>query len=198
MSIDPITPIGPNSTPPTDARILANRENAKKSTGPRTAAGKVASSRNALKHGLSAQCLLSHPNQELHREILSDLYQRYQPSTVVEKLIVGRIAFDLVRLDAIAAAYMSTPEQTLAGFAVLEDFFAEGAAERRNAFLLLSRYETKIENSLQRDMRMMEDLCAARPHPGAAGEAFPATLPEPAEEPEPASQSAPEQSPPDP
>jgi hypothetical protein len=38
----------------TPAQIAANRRNALKSTGPRTAAGKAASSRNALQHGLAA------------------------------------------------------------------------------------------------------------------------------------------------
>jgi hypothetical protein len=37
----------------TEKQIRANRENAKKSTGPRTAAGRAKSSRNALRHGLS-------------------------------------------------------------------------------------------------------------------------------------------------
>jgi hypothetical protein len=39
----------------TAAQIAANRRNALKSTGPRTAAGKAASSRNALRHGLRAR-----------------------------------------------------------------------------------------------------------------------------------------------
>ena len=38
----------------TPAQIEANRRNAGKSTGPKTAAGKAASSRNALTHGLTA------------------------------------------------------------------------------------------------------------------------------------------------
>ena len=36
-----------------DKQIAANRANAKKSTGPRTAAGRAKSSRNAYRHGLS-------------------------------------------------------------------------------------------------------------------------------------------------
>lgn len=36
-----------------EAQIRANRENAKRSTGPRSAAGRLRSSRNAMKHGLS-------------------------------------------------------------------------------------------------------------------------------------------------
>jgi hypothetical protein len=37
----------------TERQIAANRANAKKSTGPKTAAGKQRSSRNAFRHGLS-------------------------------------------------------------------------------------------------------------------------------------------------
>jgi hypothetical protein len=36
-----------------EKQIAANRANAKHSTGPKTAAGKLASSRNAFRHGLS-------------------------------------------------------------------------------------------------------------------------------------------------
>ena len=39
----------------TEKQIQANRNNAKKSTGPRTEQGKAASSQNALKHGLLAR-----------------------------------------------------------------------------------------------------------------------------------------------
>ena len=36
-----------------EKQIAANRANAKRSTGPKTAAGKMVSSRNAFRHGLS-------------------------------------------------------------------------------------------------------------------------------------------------
>ncbi len=39
----------------TPAEIAAHRPNALHSTGPRTAAGKAAASRNALRHGLTAR-----------------------------------------------------------------------------------------------------------------------------------------------
>jgi hypothetical protein len=38
----------------TEKQIAANRANAQKSTGPKTAAGKLTSSRNAYRHGLSS------------------------------------------------------------------------------------------------------------------------------------------------
>jgi len=40
-----------------ERKLKANRENAKKSTGPRTARGKAFSRRNAVKHGLCAKDL---------------------------------------------------------------------------------------------------------------------------------------------
>ena len=40
-----------------ERKLKANRENAKKSTGPRTARGKAFSRRNAVKHGLCASDL---------------------------------------------------------------------------------------------------------------------------------------------
>jgi hypothetical protein len=46
----------------TEKQIAANRANAKRSTGPRTAAGKLKSSRNAYRHGLSGPMPLDLPS----------------------------------------------------------------------------------------------------------------------------------------
>src|SRR5579871_4321064 len=129
-------------SPTSEARILANRENAKKSTGPRTESGKAASRGNALKHGLTAKHLLSHDERGLHGEILTDLHRRFQPATQIERMVIARIAFHTVRLDALAAPLMSAFDQT----------FTAGGEEQRSTFQLLSRYETKLENCLLRDM----------------------------------------------
>ena len=56
-----------------DSKIKANRANARASTGPKTAQGRVRTARNALRHGLSlpfyANPTLSQEAEELAREI---------------------------------------------------------------------------------------------------------------------------------
>ena len=53
----------------TEKQIAANRANAQKSTGPKTLAGKLKSSRNALKHGLSCPLRLDLVNSGKARAI---------------------------------------------------------------------------------------------------------------------------------
>ena len=58
----------------TQAQIDANRQNAQKSTGPRTAEGKAAASQNAFKHGLFVKKAVirdeSQDEYDRHREAL--------------------------------------------------------------------------------------------------------------------------------
>ena len=84
----------------TEAQIDANRENAKKSTGPRSAEGKAASSRNRLLHGLRASkhiLLDEDPAEFLF--LLHDHLDRFQPVGPSEEKLVLRIANDHWRLD---------------------------------------------------------------------------------------------------
>ena len=77
----------------TKAQINANRQNAEKSTGPRTAKGKAAVSLNAVKHGLFARKATIHgENQsdfDLHREAF---LAEWQPVGVTESMLAERIA----------------------------------------------------------------------------------------------------------
>src|SRR5919106_7011760 len=52
------------SNPGLSARALASRKNGARSRGPKTAAGKARSARNALKHGLCAKKLLVLPEED--------------------------------------------------------------------------------------------------------------------------------------
>jgi hypothetical protein len=77
----------------------ANRQNAQKSTGPKTPEGKAAVSLNALKHGLlSNEILLPGEDEEALRELDESLRGELQPVGVVEVLLVDRITSLLWRL----------------------------------------------------------------------------------------------------
>ncbi len=89
----------------TEAKIIANRRNAQKSTGPRTRAGKAAASKNSIKHGLWAhQTIISSENQadfcKERDRILSDLV----PDSPMESILAERIvilSWRLKRIDHI-------------------------------------------------------------------------------------------------
>ena len=84
----------------TEAQINANRLNAKKSSGPKTAEGKAASSRNGLTHGLTAnKHILLDEDPEQFLLLLKDLYDRFHPVGLGEEKLVQRIAADQWRLD---------------------------------------------------------------------------------------------------
>src|ERR1017187_3219329 len=64
----------------TEAQINANRRNSQKSTGPRSAEGKTASSRNRLVHGLRAnKHILLDEDPEQFLILLKDLHDRFRP-----------------------------------------------------------------------------------------------------------------------
>jgi hypothetical protein len=80
-----------------ERKLTANRENAKKSTGPKTPRGKAFSRRNALKHGLLTKDLypgfpFQGENPQEFEELFDNLMHDYQPRGVAEEQEVARIA----------------------------------------------------------------------------------------------------------
>jgi hypothetical protein len=85
------------SNPISPKQLAANRRNAAKSTGPKTAAGKAASRRNALKHGVLAQSVVvrGHQIQESapqFKQLCQELYASLAPVGPLEKMLVDQIA----------------------------------------------------------------------------------------------------------
>ena len=73
----------------TPAQITANRANAQKSTGPRSAEGKSASRFNALKHGMDAASVIIPGEDPAIYDALAVNYQRdYRPETPSENFHV--------------------------------------------------------------------------------------------------------------
>ena len=85
-------------------KLVANRANAQKSSGPQTRAGKLRSSKNAHKHGLGAQSsnppqnpsLLNHfPEIKSYQQELTAIgYSDAQSQEIVEALLTARQVID--------------------------------------------------------------------------------------------------------
>ena len=92
----------------TERQILANRLNALRSRGPKTQAGREASRRNALKHGLTARSLIIDGEDPKQLEALrGELIETYAPQGVIEEHLVDMMAglvWRLRRVPSLEAA----------------------------------------------------------------------------------------------
>ena len=173
----------------TQARVLANRLNAQKSTGPNTPQGKAVVSQNALKHGLSARHDVitseSQADFDLHRDaLLAELH----PIGPMESILADRIVSlswrlkraDLIQNQTIDALHeestaklfpaltrLLTPENQdpdlILGRIALKDFSNERVLDR------LLMYERRIEHSLYKTTLELQRLRLLRTleHPNA-------------------------------
>jgi hypothetical protein len=84
---------------PTDRQIDANRSNALKSTGPRTAAGKARVAENLLKHGLvGRQIVLPSENAKEYNDFRAGMVKSLEPEGDLECLLADKIVADAWRL----------------------------------------------------------------------------------------------------
>ena len=156
----------------TDAQIQANRENAKKSTGPRTPEGKARVSKNALKHGLLAQdsVIPGEDPAEFDRH-LTTYQDTYLPRHCVEKEIVRQIAdsaWRMRRLSRIEATVMTAgiertrvhqetyrPERTREGHEGKLQLLGAAMLERTKFLNDLARYDGHLNRRFYRAVELM-------------------------------------------
>ena len=82
-----------------EKKIQANRQNALKSTGPRTAEGKAIVAKNAVKHGLCARHIVINGESSIEFADFKDsLIAQFQPDGMLELLLVNRIIAGFWRL----------------------------------------------------------------------------------------------------
>jgi hypothetical protein len=99
----------------TDAQVEANRRNARKSTGPKTAKGKEKSRGNAVKHGGRAKTIdvmpvLPQEDPRLLEERIQEWLDDWQPRTAQERELVchgANLSWKLERAERIEAAHLS-------------------------------------------------------------------------------------------
>ena len=88
-----------------DKRKHTSRQNALKSTGPKTPEGKQASSLNAALHGAYARTLiLPGENAELYHTIIDAHVKQWTPTNPIEEILVGQMGMTLWRLHRQALA----------------------------------------------------------------------------------------------
>jgi len=130
----------------TARKSTANRLNAQASTGPRTAAGKVAASLNARKHGLNTPVpdFMVQACEAQHRALLdfaSTSSYSGDPSDLVYALAVhGRLR------DRGAALMQTIILSTLSGYSAEEDVLRPALEQLRR----LDTYERKSRSRLNR------------------------------------------------
>ena len=99
-------------------QVAANRRNAKKSTGPRTAAGKARSSLNAFTHGiLSKHAFLPGEDSVQFAIFQMDLFEDLAPQGAAERLLADRVVDCAWRLRRI----LETQHSALRAIKVLWD-----------------------------------------------------------------------------
>jgi hypothetical protein len=86
-------------------QLIANQNNAKKSTGPITVRGKQTVSNNALKHGVFSKTLiLTDEDPDEYKSLVDQLLQELHPIGLLEQTLVERIALTLWRQKRLVRA----------------------------------------------------------------------------------------------
>jgi hypothetical protein len=149
------------SDPGISARALASRKNGARSRGPRTAAGKARSSRNALKHGLCAKKILVLPEEDAgqFRALEAVLLKELAPVGALQAVLAERVvsaAWRLMRADRLEAevlAFRCAPNGDL-GLALMRD----GNGTR--SFDTVMRYRGAATAELMRALKTLQALQA--------------------------------------
>ncbi len=132
-----------------EAKHQANVANAQHSTGPLTAAGKAASSQNAVTHGLTAQNIVPRTDDEKleFQAIRDQAYSEFQPLGHTETLLTDRIIHARCSLVRVTRLLGELETGTLDD--VLDPEYAKPIAR-------LNRYYAMHERSEHRALRELK------------------------------------------
>lgn len=135
-----------------EKKKLASRENGKRSSGPRTDAGKTVAKLNATKHGI-----LSSADTESDSisflEVYNPLAEEYAVTTPTQEFLVRQLALTMLRLkrcarfeaDILREAFLASKDPRTASSDKLFEKLA----------VLGERYESRLVNRL---MRILQEL----------------------------------------
>ena len=131
----------------TESQINANRANAQHSTGPSSPEGKLKSSHNALKTGLTGRTiLLPTDDAAAYENFVEILKRKYQPTEAYEKHLVQNIAdteWRLLRIPTLETGYFALGRHELAG----------ECAHEPNEQVRAAMLEALIDRTYKKDLR---------------------------------------------
>ena len=153
----------------TQKQIDANRRNAAKSTGPRSAEGKAASRMNALKSGVFAESeIIAGEDRAALEALTAEYIQRFHPTTPEERHFVDTVIRDDWRLRRLARAESQLWEYTMrhTPFFDKENPLGHVVTAADETFARLQRRINDVQRSYRDALRELERLQAQeRPEP---------------------------------
>jgi hypothetical protein len=150
----------------TAAQSEANKQNAARSTGPKTPSGKDRVARNGLRHGLhSGRAVLPGENAEAWEQFRDGVVRSLAPAGTLEQELAARVALCLWRLRRVAAFETAT---AAAAIAQVED--AKSRPRERQADPHLAWAEKELKEGRAWLAEAEEQLALAEQVAGAADE----------------------------
>ena len=164
----------------TTKQALANRSNAKKSTGARSTEGKAIAARNAVTHGLSSRrVVLGDENEAQYADLQHELACELRPEGTVETYLVNRIGatmWRLARCGGIEADLLEKHRRDSFGHDLgLAHGFECAGRWGPDVLGQLRRHEATSERSLYRALHTLKQLQSLRS--GSSSDVFSYPMP---------------------
>ena len=151
----------------TEKQFEANRQNAQKSTGPRTPEGRAAVRLNGVTHGLTAETIVLKGESEADfTNLLGSLETEHDPVTPTEEALVVQLAMATWRLRRLyrqEAGFYTCQLQSLVGMQKdlnLDDAGRMGhaAAWSESTLNMFNRQEGRLERTFYRALHELQRL----------------------------------------
>src|SRR6266576_3062925 len=151
----------------TEKQFEANRQNAQKSTGPKTPEGRAAVRLNGVKHGLTAETIVLKGESEADfTNLLNSLEAEHDPASPTEEALVVQLAMATWRLRRLyhqEAGFYSCQLQSLVGMQKdlnLDDAGRMGhaAAWSESTLTLFNRQEARLQRTFYRALHELQRL----------------------------------------
>lgn len=144
-----------------ERKLAANRLNAQRSTGPKTAEGKQRSAQNSFKSGIFVRQLFLNTDSgrkewEAYEGVAAAIYEHYQPVGIMEEMLVDKVVSAAVRSARVL--WFET-----AAFARNDTFWGQAVDK-------VLRYQISTDRQLTKAIELLEDVQRKRKHAKSRGE----------------------------